>query len=68
MDITNIEPNPDQKTLDQHPTRGRCSACDWEGDLLDCDVETESESWERPDIIYTTFLCPQCNEEIDNFY
>ncbi len=62
-----VEPNPNTKILDEHPTRGRCLNCDWEGELFDCITETETESWEMPHIVHTIFLCPVCNEEIDNF-
>lgn len=70
MDINKIKlnPNTNQKILEQHPEKGRCSSCEWEGELINCHVETETESWEMSHIKYITFFCPVCNEEIDNFY
>lgn len=47
---------------------GKCDSCGKRSLLSKCHSYEECESWELPDIRYTVYACPHCDEgEIDDF-
>ena len=46
----------------------KCSNCGWEGNVSECETDTEQDSWESPS--YIIHLCPKCEDGgcIDDYF
>ena len=66
MDIKDLFALESSNPINENPNKGCCSECDWRGLLSECETELEQETWELPP--YEIYLCPRCNNELDDYF